>query len=146
MRLHYLRQLLGVQGHCIANLTLEPRRGRRSVILELKRLRGPHTCGQGGQRIRTPHSTWWIEVQHLTLWEDPTLLRVRRYRVNCPECGLTLEPLPFAADGPMVTCSLAALVAERCKAMTVQATATLMTRHRATVKTIDTQALQTVPG
>lgn len=144
MRLHCLRKLLGFPGYCVAKLAIEPRRGRRSVILELKRLRRPHACGRCNRPIRKPHSSWWIEVQHLPLWEYPTFLRVRRFRVHCPECGLNLEPLPFGADGPMVTRPLAALVYELCKVMTVQAAGALMLLHKATIKTIDKAALEKI--
>lgn len=144
MPLHDLRNLLAIPGYCIAGLSVEPRRGRPSVIVELKRLRRHHQCGHCGRPVPKPHSHWWIEVQHLTLWQYPTFLRVRRYRVNCPDCGLGSEPLPFASDGPMVTRDLAALVAELCKVMTVQAVAALMTLHRATVKTLDKRALDKV--
>jgi transposase len=144
MRLHYLRKLLGFPGYRVATLIIEPRRGRKSVILRLERLKRPHACGQCGRPIRYPHSSWWIEVQHLPLWEYPTFLRVQRFRVRCPECGLSLEALPFAADGPMVTSALAALVYELCKVMTVQAVGALMLLHRATVKTIDKRALEKV--
>ena len=144
MRLHCVRKLLGLPGHCVTNLAIEPRRGQPSVILALKRLRRPHACGHCGQPIRTPHSSWWIEVQHLPLWEYPTFLRVRRFRVRCPDCGLSLEPLPFVADGPLVTHGLASLVYELCKVMTVQAAGALMLLHRATVKTIDKRALETL--
>jgi transposase len=144
MRLHYLRKLLAIPGYCIADLRIEPRRCRRAVVLTLKRLRGRHQCGQCGWQTPKAYARWWIEVQHLPLWEYPTFLRVRRYQVNCPIHGVTLEPLPFTIDGPMVTKSLAALVAELCKVMTVKAVALLMTLHRGTVKTIDKQALQKV--
>ena len=109
MRLHCLRKLLGFPGYRVAALAIEPRRGRKSVILRLERLKRPHACGRCGRSIRKPHSSWWIEVQHLPLWEYPTFLRVQRFRVRCPDCGLSLEALPFADDGPMVTRSLAAL-------------------------------------
>ena len=144
MRLHYLRKLLGIQGYCIADLKVEPRRGRRCVILKLKRLCGSHACVKCGHRIKKPNSRWWVEVQHLSLWEYPTFLRVQRFQVKCPACGLSLEPLPFAADGPMVTRPLAALVHELCKVMTVKAAGALMLLHRATVKTLDKQALEKV--
>lgn len=144
MRLHYLRKLLGIQGYCIADLKVEPRRGRRCVIVKLKRLRGSHACVECGQRIKKPHSHWWTEIQHLSLWEYPTFLRVEHFRVNCPRCGITTEPIPFAAEGPMVTRSLAALVHELCKVMTVRAAGALMLLHRATIKTIDKQALEKV--
>jgi len=142
MRLHYLRKLLGIQGYCITNLVVELRRGRRAVVLELKRLRRSYECGKCHRRFKKAHSNWWIEVQHLTLWQYPTFLRVRRYRLNCPECGLTLEPLPFVAEGARVTCSLATVVAELCKVMTVQAVAIFQSLHRGTVKVIDKLALQ----
>lgn len=142
MRLHCLRKLLGFPGYRIAKLVTEPRRGRLSVILTLERLKRPHACPKCARRIRRPHSKWWIEVQHLPLWEYPTFLRVQRFRVRCPDCGLGLETLPFADDGPMVTRALAALVYELCKVMTVQAAGALMLLHRATVKTIDKLALE----
>lgn len=144
MRLHYLRKLLGIQGYCISDLRVEPRRGQRCVILKLKRLRGSHACVKCGRRFKKPHSHWWVEIQHLPLWEYPTFLRVEHFRVSCPECGLTTEPIPFAAAGPMVTRPLAALVHELCKVMTVQAAGALMLLHRATVKTLDKQALEKV--
>lgn len=144
MRLSYIRKLLQIQGYFIASLKVEPRRGRKAVILELKRLRGPHACGKCGQLVPKPHSNWVIEVQHLTWWQYPTFLKVRRYRVNCPVCGLMLEPLPFVAEGPLVTRPLAALAAELCKVMSVQAVGLLTTLHRATVKTLDKLAMQKV--
>src|ERR1017187_5734328 len=142
MRLHCLRMLLGFPGYCVARLTIVPRRGRPSFVLELKRLRRPHACGRCERPIRKPHSSWWIEIQHLPLWQYPTFLRVRRFQVRCPECGLNLEPLPFVADGPMATRPLAALVHELCKVMTAKPAGALMLLHRATVKTIDKRALE----
>lgn len=144
MRLHCLRKLLGFPGYRITKLAMEPRRGRLSAILTLERLKRPHTCPQCARPIRKPHSKWWLEVQHLPLWEYPTFLRVQRFRVRCPDCGLGLEALPFADDGPMVTRPLATLVYELCKVMTVQAAGALMLLHRATVKTIDKRALTKV--
>jgi len=144
MRLHYVRRLLGIQGYSIAEVIVEERRGRQAVVLELKRLRRSYECGKCQRKLKTAHSSWRIEVQHLPLWQYPTFLGVRRFRVCCPQCGLNLERLPFVADGPMVSCSLATLVHELCKVMTVRAAGILMLLHRATVKTIDKRALEKV--
>jgi transposase len=85
-----------------------------------------------------------MEVQHLTWWQYPTFLRLRHYRVGCPQCGLTLEPLPFAVEGARVTQGLAALVVELCKVMSVQAVALLQGLHRSTVKAIDKRMLEKI--
>ena len=144
MRLHYLRNLLGIQGYCIAKLTVEARRGRQVVVLELKRLRQSYECRKCQHKLKRAHSSWWIEVQHLTLWQYPTFLRVRHYRILCPQCGLTLESVPFVQEGARVSCSLATLVVELCKVMSVQAVAIFQTLHRSTVKAIDKQMLQEI--
>lgn len=144
MRLHYLKELLGMQGYCIANLEVEERRGKKAVILELKRLKRSYECGICHKRFKTYHSSWWIEVQHLMLWQYPTFLRVRRYRVECPECGVTMEPIEFITHGARVTHSLASLVYELCKVMTVQAVGILQCLHRNTVKNIDKTMLKAI--
>ena len=87
MRLHYVRRLLGIQGYSIAKVTVEERRGRQAVVVELKRLRRSYECGKCQRKLRTAHSSWWIEVQHLPLWQYPTFLRVRRFRVCCPSAA-----------------------------------------------------------
>lgn len=144
MRIHYLRKLLGIQGYSIRQLRVEERRGRQVVVLELKRLRRSYECGECGRKLKRAHSSWWVEVQHLTWWQYPTFLRLRHYRVSCPQCGLTLEPLPFVVKGARVTHGLAALVVELCKVMSVQAVALLQTLHRSTVKAIDKRALEKI--
>ena len=142
MRLHYLTTLLGIQGYRVVKLGVELRRGRPAVVLDLRRVHPRYECAGCQRRRKTAHSSWEIQLQHLMWWQYPTVLRVRRYRVNCPDCGLTLEPLPFVAEGARVTRGLAALVAELCKVMTLKAVAALQGLHRGTVKALDKQALQ----
>ena len=54
-------------------------------------------------------------------WEYITFLRFRKYRVNCPKCGIKTEYLPFIADNHRITRSLAITTYELCKVMTVKA-------------------------
>ena len=84
-----------------------------------------------------------IEVQHLTGWQYLTFLRVRQYRVHCPDCGVQGEVLPFMTEGARITRALAGLVAELGKVMTVKAVGLLQGLPRGTVKTIDKRALTT---
>ena len=142
MRLHYLRKMLGIPGYFITNFVLESRGGRPTIVIELKRLRRPFECGTCHRRIKRPHSHWQIEVQHLMWWHYPTLLQFHRYQLKCPRCGFTSEPVPFVSPSARVTRSLASLVAELCKVMSVQAVAVFQSLHRCTVKTIDKTALQ----
>lgn len=144
MRLHYLKKLLGIQGYCIANLKVEERRGTKAVIMELKRLRHSYECGICHRRFKSYHSSWWIEVQHLMFWQYPTFLRVQKYRVECPEHGVTMEPIEFIAQEARVTHSLASLIYELCKVMTVQAVGIFQCLHRHTVKTIDKMMLEVI--
>jgi len=144
MRLNCLTKLLGIQGYRVAGISIEYRKGREAVILELKRQRHDFECGKCHRRLKKAHSSWMIEIQHLTLWQFLTFLRVRHYRVHCPNCGLTLEPLPFVAEGVRVSRYLASLVAELCKVMTIKAVAIFQSLHRGTVKAIDKLAMEEV--
>ena len=144
MRPNCLTKLLRIQGYRVVGISIEYRKGREAVILELKRLGRSFECEKCHRRIRKAHSSWLIEIQHLTLWQFLTFLRVRHYRVNCPTCGLTLDSLPFIAEGARVSQSLASLVAELCKVMTVKAVAIFQCLHRGTVKAIDKLALEKV--
>lgn len=142
MQRYSLRRLLGIQGYCITKMEVQQRRGRQAVVLTLKRLRRRFECGRCGRKLKRAHSSWWIEVQHLPWWEYLTFLQVRRYRVDCPNCGLQLEPLPFVAEGARVTQSLAKVVYKMCKVMSVQAVVVFHALHRGTVKAIDKLILQ----
>jgi len=144
MRLNCFTKLLGIQGYRITGMNIEERKCREAIILELERRRHDFECGKCHRRIKKAHSSWVIEVQHLTLWQFLSFLRVRHYRVYCPDCGLTLEPLPFVAEGVRVSQSLASLVAELCKVMTIKAVGIFQSLHRGTVKTIDKLAMEAV--
>ena len=142
MQLDCLTNLLALQGYVIIDLKVEPRRNRPAVVLTLERVRHDYECGQCHRRFKTAHSSWWFEVQHLMFWQYPTYLRVKHYRVNCPDCGVTAEPVPFVSQEARVTSALASLVVELCKVMSVKAVALLCLLHRGTVRNIDKQALK----
>jgi len=144
MQKEFFTKLLGIQGYRIKKMSIEERKGLPALIVELKQVRHSFECGRCHRRIWNAHSSWMIEVQHLTTWQYLTFLRVRHYRVKCPDCGLHAEVLPFMAPGTRVTGALAALVTELCKVMTVKAVSLLQRMHRGTVKTIDKQALKTL--
>jgi transposase len=144
MRPNCFTKLLGIQEFRVVGISFELRKGREAVILDLKRRSRNFECEKCHRRTKTVHSSWMTEVQHLTLWQFLTFLRVRHHRIDCPTCGLSMEFLPFVAEGARVSECLASLVAELCKVMTVKAVAIFQSLHRGTVKTIDKLALERV--
>jgi transposase len=137
-----LTTLLGIQGYRISGLAVEERKKRRVIVIDLKRSKHTFECGICGRKLKKAHSNWDIEVKHLPLWEYSTILRLKRYRVNCPGCGINMERLPFIADEGRVTRSMAVVVFELCKVMTHKAVGLFMNVHRETVKRIDKKALE----
>ena len=96
-RHEYLTTLLGIPGWYVAGTELRRRKGRSEAVLLLDREEAAYTCGGCGQ-VYTEARPWRIqEVQHLLLWEFVTVLRIQKYRVVCPGCGVKAERLPWAA-------------------------------------------------
>lgn len=78
-------------------------------------------------------------------WQWFTLVRFRRYRVDCPDCGARTEALDFMdVRVPHVTKPLGHLVYELCKVMTHKAVGILQGLHRGTVKEIDKAWLEKI--
>lgn len=137
--------LLGIQGFRVSAVErIAAMPAHRAARVHLERIRQGHLCGGCGQAAPGYDHTWQ-EVQHLTLWQHLTFLRFKRYRVNCPSCGVRTEALDFVGiRGPQVTHHLARLVSELCKVMTNQAVGILQALHKHTVKDIDQQAMSKV--
>lgn len=145
MQLHYLTSLLEIQGFCVENLSTEKRQGQNVVVVHLKRETAGYVCGHCFQTVTQGYDSAWQDVQHLMLWQHLTVLRYKRYRVNCPRCGIRTEALNFVGlRGPRVTHRLARLVCELCKVMTNQAVGLFQGLHRGTVKEIDKEAMERV--
>ena len=139
-----LTTLLGIKGYRISGIAVEERKGRRVAVIDLIRSRRTFECGVCGRRLKKAHSHWVIEIKHLPLWEYSTILRLTRYRVHCPACGLTMERMPFIAEEGRVTVPMAAVVFELCKVMTHKAVGLFMNLHRETIKRIDKKALEKI--
>lgn len=136
-----LTSLLGIQGYRMSGI--EQRDGM--AIVHLERTRKDYTCGRCGGVVSAAYDHTTQELHHLMLWQYQTILRFKRYRVNCPTCGVQTEALEFAnMRGPRVTHRLACLIHELCKVTTVKAVAALFRLHRHTVKDIDKTALQKI--
>jgi transposase len=142
-REEYLTTVLRFPGWWyVAGTEVRFRKGRSEAVLTLERDAARYTCG-GCRRVAAAVRPWRVqELQHLPLWEHVTILRVQRYRVRCPTCGLKAERLPWAAPYARVTTRLATLVGELCKVLTNAAVAVLLWLHQGTVMTVDKRAIQ----
>jgi transposase len=142
---NYLTKLLGIQGFQVGQIKQEIRKGHPAVIIWLERTQTGYICGSCGRAVTGSKDSSWEEFQHLTLWHHLSFLRLKRYRVNCPDCGIRTEALDFVGiRGPRVTLPLTKLVSELCKVMTNKAVGILQALHRHTVKEIDKQAMEKV--
>lgn len=145
MRKQFLTSLLGIQGFRVVGLEQVERKGRSAVVVDVKRTCKGHRCGQCGRKVRQGYDSAIQEVQHLMLWQHLTVLRFRRYRVECPDCGIRTEALDWVdVRGPRVTQALAHLVSQLCKVMTNQAVGLFQALHHGTVKEIDKKAMAKV--
>jgi len=141
-----LTELLGFQGYRVTAVESFGRRpGLSGVRIHLERTGTEYACGECGRAVDPGYDHSWQEVHHLRLFQHHTVVRFPRFRVTCPVCGIRTEAVAFVrVRGPRVTRSLAALVHELCKVMTVKAVAILQALHPGTVKAIDRQVLEEV--
>lgn len=145
MPYEYITTILGIQGVAVVCIEQTKYKGHSAVIVHLDRTQDGYHCSGCGEWVKNGYDYTEQEIQHLMWWQHVTLLRFRRYRVNCPSCGVRTEALDFVdVRGPRVTKSLSSLVYELCKVMTVKAVAIFQVLNRHTVKAIDKQALQQV--
>ena len=136
-----LTSLLAIQGYYVRSI--EQRDGM--AIVNLERMRRDYTCGHCGRVVSAAYDHTTQELRHLMLWQYQTILRFKRYRVDCPTCGVQTEAMEFAnIRGPRVAHRLACLIHELCKVTAVKAVATLFRLHRHSLKDIDKTALQKI--
>lgn len=135
-------KLLRIQGFVVEEVTLEQQGHRSCVILNLRREHQRFVCSGCKQEVEEAILYRQREVQHLSLWEHLSYLRLMQYRVNCPRCGLKVEELPFVGRYSRVTRGLGCLVYELCKVMTNKAVGILQGLDEEAVKNIDKTKLQ----
>lgn len=143
MQTDYLTKLLGIPGYRVTKVKpLTSQGGHESVRLHLDRTGGTHICGRCGSQVSGGYDHTWQEFRHLTLWQHQTILRLPRYRADCPQCGVQTEALEFVGvRGPRVTRAMTDMIHQLCKVTTVKAVSLLFGLHRHTVKEIDKAAL-----
>jgi transposase len=138
----YLTSFLGIQGFKVVGIERVVKKGFSAVILAIERTGEEFICGKCHQVLNAGYDSQTQVVQHLRFWQHLTFLRFKRYRVECPNCGVTTEAINFKESRSRITTYLAKEVYELCKVMTNKAVALFECLNPKTVKNIDKRAMQ----
>ena len=145
MPYEFITTLLDFKGFQVSDIRTEDRSAFRRVFVTIESLEETHRCGECGKTGLPGYDSHLQEVRHLMWWQSFTVVRFRRYRVSCPDCGIRTEALDFVdLRGPRVTKPLLGLVYELCKVMTHKAVGILQGLHRGTVREIDKAMMEKV--
>ena len=138
----YLTLLLGIQGFKVTNMERTMKKGFSAIVLDMEKTSKEFICGKCHKVLDKAYDSHIQVVQHLRFWQHLTFLRFRRYRVDCPDCGITTEALKFMESRARVTSYLAKEVYELAKVMTNKAVALFECLNHKTVKNIDKRAIK----
>ncbi len=106
--------LLNFPGFQVSDIRIEDRSAFRRVFVTIESLKETDRCGSCRKTGLPEYDSHEQEVRHLLWWQSSTVVRFKRYRVQCPDCGVRTEALDFVdARGPHVTKSLG--VSGKCK-------------------------------
>ena len=138
---NFITELLGIKGWKVARAAIEEKKGVKAVVIDIQRESREYICSKCGSVVYKAYTYKEQKIQHLLWWQYPTYLRFTKYRVNCLCCGKKVEKLRLAKWYGRVTNTLASLVGELCKVMTVEAVSLLLNLHWGTVKELDKRAI-----
>lgn len=141
---NYLTNLLGIQNVKVVGIERTIEKERSAVIVDLERTNKEYVCGKCGQVLNNGYDEKIQTVQHLGFWHHLTFLRFKKYRVNCPDCGLTTEAINFVEPKARITNYLAEQVYQLCKVMTNKAVGLFESLNHKTVKNVDKRMMKKV--
>jgi transposase len=106
----------------------DPEEKRLDIFIDFSRGGefGCPECGRlGCKAYDTQDKTW----RHLNFFEHVTYLHVRTPRVECPDCGVRVVPVPWAREGSGFTLLFEAFILAMAKEMPINAVARLVGEH-----------------
>jgi len=110
--------------HC----EFDPDEKQLEIFIDFSR-GGEFACPQCGKPHCKAYDTQNKIWRHLNFFEHATYLRVRTPRVDCPDCGIKLVPVPWAREGSGFTLLFEAFILAMAKEMPVNAVARLVGEH-----------------
>ena len=112
----------------VERCAFDPQEKRLDIFIDFTR-GGEFECPECGRPHCTAYDTQNKTWRHLNFFEHVTYLRVRTPRVDCPDCGVKLVPVPWAREGSGFTILFEAFILAMAKEMPVNAVARLVGEH-----------------
>ena len=141
----YIDQLVGIQGYRVVALHFGEGRksGDKELVVEIGRMEARYRCRCGAE-FDTYHDGGQRMIRDLPYGPyKRSWLCFRQVRVDCPDCGVVTEELPFSDPRAGYTKRLAADVAPSCReTRSLKAMAEQYGLDWKTVKEIDERALE----
>jgi transposase len=106
----------------------DPEEKRLDIYIDFSR-GGEFACPECGRQGCKAHDTLNKVWRHLNFFEHVTYLHVRTPRVECPDCGVKLVPVPWAREGSGFTLLFEAFIMTMAKEMPVKAIARIVGEH-----------------
>ena len=130
------------EGFALVGVTREPAAMPPRLVLELAPVAGaPKRCSRCGGEVAVIHEVVVRQVRDLPVGDWDTWVRFPRARVECPQCGPTVEAVPWLDRYQRMTRRLADKIARLAQVLPIQHVATWFGVSWDTVKQIDQRAL-----
>ncbi len=106
----------------------DPKKKQLDIYIDFSR-GGEFSCPECGRPGCKAYDTLNKVWRHLNFFEHVTYLHVRTPRVECPDCGVKLVPVPWAREASGFTLLFEAFLMAMAKEMPVNAIARLVGEH-----------------
>lgn len=135
----------GWEGFELTGVQREPPSGNDPprIVLELRPVPNyPKRCSRCGAVVVEIHDVSERRVRDLPILEAETWLVFPRARLQCPQCGPTVEAVPWLDRYQRMTTRLAAAIARLAQVLPIKQVAAWFGVRRETVKQVDHRALE----
>lgn len=135
--------ILGLPDVVVEKVTLQWHKGpKKAVFVHLRRTYPYYRCSGCKIWVQYTYDSEEVLLRDLPWWGRETYLVVRKYRVDCPRCGVRVEELPFADVYSRCTHRFELFLAQACKEATIEAVAQKNGLSWHTVQRVDQKFIQ----
>jgi transposase len=112
-----ITKLVAIPEWKVKKVSIYPVKGSTAII-EMERSKREYICGKCAQVFTRAYDHRIFDIQDLSFGPHKRVyLRVKKFRVNCPDCGIRQERLPWVEPCGRYTKRLAREVALACRSL-----------------------------